>query len=530
MKNPHLGPTSSPTRGSIVETRETDRASSVARRLDYGRPQSNGVRVNGGNKPVQTNGNTDPPADDDDGDDNDDNDDNDESAEEQSILHGPDASLPLNGADESMQMVSGDDNHDLDDTGSEPEQLEGNDDVEESSIVRLATTKRKAGRPRKAPVVEEQDVEAEDEPDLDVDVDAAPAQRRRGRPPKAKEALIEPDPEPESLPAKRRRSGRHSGGVDDEQEEDQEEDDRSSKRQRIDPRGGKTGPSKATSHAGKAEPSQANAKSSKPTTASATTKSRTGRKRKSSGAGGSSPIVVQRGPPLPKARGLVLLHRENSGGITQTRSGRRSFKPLAYWRGEHVVQDTDDAAQEDMFNRGKSRFVLPSVKEVIRIEEEDHRPVGATKLRSKSKAKGKRKAVESDDEEELPEQWEHDPGTVVGEVIMWEPGHEQVPPALDDQVEIAEEQIAISADAILTREIRDATFRFSKTLTMPFFGSGVVDLPPGAEKRPKNSRKMQMVFFVHYGKVMVTVNETQFRIRAGGTWFVPRGEVSPVQD
>jgi centromere protein C len=82
----------------------------------------------------------------------------------------------------------------------------------------------------------------------------------------------------------------------------------------------------------------------------------------------------------------------------------------------------------------------------------------------------------------------------------------------------------VSADAVQTTQIRDGTFRFAKTLTMPFMGSGIVDLPPGAEKRPKNSRKMHMVFFVHYGKVVVTVNEAQFRISAGGTWFVPRGE------
>ncbi|KAJ2967788.1 hypothetical protein NQ176_g9498 [Zarea fungicola] len=54
-------------------------------------------------------------------------------------------------------------------------------------------------------------------------------------------------------------------------------------------------------------------------------------------------------------------------------------------------------------------------------------------------------------------------------------------------------------------------------------GAGIVDLPPGSEKRPKNSRKMHLVFFVHYGKVTVSVNEVQFRISAGGMWFVPRG-------
>lgn len=77
-------------------------------------------------------------------------------------------------------------------------------------------------------------------------------------------------------------------------------------------------------------------------------------------------------------------------------------------------------------------------------------------------------------------------------------------------------------------------------MTLPFFGSGIVELPPEGFKRAKNSRKMQMVFFVHDGKVLVTVgppsveqngrggsgNDTEtneFAISKGGVWVVPRG-------
>lgn len=52
----------------------------------------------------------------------------------------------------------------------------------------------------------------------------------------------------------------------------------------------------------------------------------------------------------------------------------------------------------------------------------------------------------------------------------------------------------------------------------------MVDLPPGGVKRLKNSRKMQMVFFIHYGRVMVKVGNTNFSIGKGGMWQVPRGE------
>jgi hypothetical protein len=52
----------------------------------------------------------------------------------------------------------------------------------------------------------------------------------------------------------------------------------------------------------------------------------------------------------------------------------------------------------------------------------------------------------------------------------------------------------------------------------------MVDLPPGGFKRAKNARKMQMVFFVHMGKVLVRVGDAEFTISKGGVWHVPRGK------
>lgn len=87
-------------------------------------------------------------------------------------------------------------------------------------------------------------------------------------------------------------------------------------------------------------------------------------------------------------------------------------------------------------------------------------------------------------------------------------------------------EIAYAAEAIEMRDINGADFRFAKTLTLPFFGSGMVDLPPGGSKRVKNSRKMQMVFFVFYGRVTVDVGTptSRFSIGKGGMWQVPRGK------
>lgn len=60
-------------------------------------------------------------------------------------------------------------------------------------------------------------------------------------------------------------------------------------------------------------------------------------------------------------------------------------------------------------------------------------------------------------------------------------------------------------------------------MTMPFFGAGMVEVPPEGYKRMKNSRKMQMIFFVHEGRVTVDVGDIKFGISKGGVWQVPRG-------
>ena len=91
--------------------------------------------------------------------------------------------------------------------------------------------------------------------------------------------------------------------------------------------------------------------------------------------------------------------------------------------------------------------------------------------------------------------------------------------------------IAYSFEAIDMRDIAGADFKFAKTLTLDFFGAGMVDLPPGCVKRMKNSRRMQMVFFVFYGRVTVNVGTppTKFSIGKGGQWQVPRGKSLPFE-
>ncbi|KAL6881442.1 Mif2/CENP-C like domain-containing protein [Trichoderma novae-zelandiae] len=355
---------------------------------------------------------------------------------------------------------------------------------------------------------------------------------KRGPPPKDSRFL--------SSSEAQERSQEEEEDEDEEEEEEEEEDVAPRKKQRT------TGPAVSKAKTPKPKPpskgkapagarggvvvpvsaaskAKAKAKGKPKAEAQPKTKGRPGRKPKNARAGGdgededvgeTSFAALQRGPPMPKSRGLVSMRKDVDDRITQTRSGRHSYRPVQYWRGEQVVRE--DEEQADMF--AKDRFIMPSIKEVVRVPVEEA-PSRSTAPRGKARPKPKKPVVE----EEEYEEWEINPGTVEGEIVIWETEHEEHPPADDEPVQVTDERIAISAKAVQTSEIRDATFRFAKTLTMPFMGAGVVDLPPGGEKRPKNSRKMHMVFFVHTGKVMVTINEAQFRISAGGMWFVPRG-------
>jgi len=355
------------------------------------------------------------------------------------------------------------------------------------------------GRPKKSAAEEVEEEEPQEPPS---------SQKKRGRPPKKGKQPAPEDPTLDSpASSKRGRPARTSIAEEREQSEDtDEEEPRQAKRQKTQKQTAK--PAKKTAPA-KSMPA-------KP-------KGRPGRKPKAvaedagDDSGEASFMALQKGPPMPKRRGLVSVKRPDE--IQQTRSGRHSYKPLHWWAGEAAI--AEEERQHDMFSNRD--FVLESLKEIRRVEEEDTRP-----SRKAPRAKGRGKAGKSrlqavEEEKEELEEWETNPGTVVSEIIAWDPQYETHPPGDEDPVHINEEQVAISADAVQTREIRDATFKFGKTLTMPFMGAGVVDMPPGAEKRPKNSRKMHMVFFVHYGKVAVTVNEGHFRISAGGQWFVPRG-------
>lgn len=239
--------------------------------------------------------------------------------------------------------------------------------------------------------------------------------------------------------------------------------------------------------------------------------------------------IVERVRARPgQQKSLYILRRETPAddSVTHTRSGRVSVKPLAYWRNERCVYGGSPGGAQ---LADGARFPLNSIKEIVRTDEVDHvkKKRGGPK---KGKGKARRQAEDSDSESDLDEptidpdaeQWELERGIFRGSTSVWDP-QQQAPLDVEEEVELA-----YAPAAIETREVKGSDFKYAKLLSTPFFGTGIVDLPPGAEKRPKNSRRMLMSFFVFKGRVTVEVGpygqpQSTFSVGKGGFWTVPRG-------
>ncbi|KKK15807.1 hypothetical protein ARAM_007426 [Aspergillus rambellii] len=195
---------------------------------------------------------------------------------------------------------------------------------------------------------------------------------------------------------------------------------------------------------------------------------------------------VNRTGPL-KGRSLYILKREAPTDSTakHTRSGRISVRPLAYWKNERCVYGDGEAAEGQ-------RFPLSTIKEIIRTEELE--PEKKKANRRSKKSKSKKDDDSDDDDEQHRDPYEKKGGVLHGYIRKWDPDTQT---ALD-QEEILD--IAYAPSGIETRDVKGATFRFAKLLSSPFIGSGIVELPPGGVKKPKNSKKMHMVFYFSAGK------------------------------
>lgn len=246
--------------------------------------------------------------------------------------------------------------------------------------------------------------------------------------------------------------------------------------------------------------------------------------------------IPSRSPPLsksrPKGRGLQIMKDDAEpeiDGARYTRSGRTSVKPVEYWRGERIIYTEP--------RREGGRVSLPGIKEVIRVDE------GPIPSRSKSKrktARSQKRQVSVESEiDEIEQEWELEPGVFAGEVPSWDSIEQRGDPEYPEQVgkclylkttsiyviltPVPDLAIAPRGLELLTKEVKGATFQYAKTITLPFFHSGMVDLPPGGEKKTKNSRRNHMVFWVFSGRVIADVSGNEFSLGRGGMWQVPRG-------
>jgi centromere protein C len=254
--------------------------------------------------------------------------------------------------------------------------------------------------------------------------------------------------------------------------------------------------------------------------------------------------IIERVRARPgQQKSLYILRRETPAddSAVHTRSGRVSVKPLAYWRNERCVYGGSPGGAS--LSEG-ARFPLNSIKEIIRTEEVDNNrsrsPSKGMRKGKKSKTKSRAATVENDTDPDSDsdvdgtwidpdaEEWEATSGIYRGDVSIWD--HEQQAP-LDalEEVELAYAPASIQTKEVKSMHPDQRTFKFAKLLSTSFFGSGIVELAPGDLKRPKNSRKMHMSFFVAKGRVSVEVGSlggemSRFSVGKGGFWQVPRGE------
>lgn len=203
-------------------------------------------------------------------------------------------------------------------------------------------------------------------------------------------------------------------------------------------------------------------------------------------------------------------------GARVSRYGRAVIKPLQYWANESRV-----------WKNGEIEGIIRAQS----VEAPSRRKGGKKRGRKPKKGISKLEDIdeESETESTFADEWEDEVGVIAGTVADWDSTTNT-----GDAAHPIREDLAFAASSIVTRDVAGSEFKYAKIMTMPFFGCGLVELPPEGFKRAKNSQKMQMCFFVHGGKVMVEIGArgggevNQFAISKGGVWVVPRGEFSLV--
>ncbi|KAE9967933.1 hypothetical protein BLS_006102 [Venturia inaequalis] len=196
----------------------------------------------------------------------------------------------------------------------------------------------------------------------------------------------------------------------------------------------------------------------------------------------------------------------------KTRSGRSVIAPVRNWLGEKIEYERDG-----------TKKVLKKAEQVDVPRIERTRTVSAAP-RKKRKAAASMDVIEEEEEQTL-EDWEERQETIRIFVQQWDPVNAT---AADSEEEQA---IAYGVHSLPIEMVGGgAKFAFTKTHSSHFFGTGIMEIPPGGYKMKKNSRKMTMAFFMHTGKVDVVVADDEFTISKGGIFHVPRGNTYSIHN
>ncbi|OLL26022.1 Centromere protein 3 [Neolecta irregularis DAH-3] len=189
------------------------------------------------------------------------------------------------------------------------------------------------------------------------------------------------------------------------------------------------------------------------------------------------------------------------------RSTRTKLQPLEYWRNERVVYA--------LGARRESGPALPAIKEIVRYE--PHEPETRSKRHVSRKRKKHGQPDDDDDDNDEhnladKENWENK-DEVIADVLCW---------PQCDQVEM--KRIAIPNSAVQTNIVANRTFTFKKIFEEgDFCATGILEINPDGEKPAKQTRNNVLIFVILNGCVAVTINQTEFRLKRGGQFIVPRG-------
>ncbi|KAI9364435.1 Mif2/CENP-C like-domain-containing protein [Zopfochytrium polystomum] len=207
-------------------------------------------------------------------------------------------------------------------------------------------------------------------------------------------------------------------------------------------------------------------------------------------------VATKKRARLEPSRELILLNE------TEGRGKRQRVKPVEYWRGEKVQYG---------FTSSDGQVVL-HLKDVIRVPktEGEH---NAPKPKPRKKNSTSRPTSNRFDEPVAPLA---SPNLVV---LNHKTGQEELL------------RIVWTPEMFDARLAGQGGYLFQRTFRIgSFCGSGILNLPTGAEKPNKSSGDTAVIFFVMFGKVKVHLHKSTFEAGAGTHFMVPQGNQYTIQN